>query len=89
MASWQVNAARTHFSDVLDQADTQGPQIITHHGKERSVVLSIAEYHALRPVDKEEKPDFITFLLSAPKFEFEDFELERDSSVDEREIPFE
>ena len=89
MSSWQVNAARSHFSEVLDQAETQGPQIITHHGKERSVVLSIAEYRALKPEVKEEKPDFITFLLNAPKFEFEDFELERDRSVDEREIAFE
>ena len=89
MANWQVNAARSHFSEVLDQAETAGPQIITHHGKERAVVLSIAEYLALKPEAKKEKPDFITFLLSAPKFEFEDFELERDSSVDEREIAFE
>ncbi len=89
MSSWQVNAARSHFSDVLDQAETQGPQIITHHGKERSVVLSIAEYRALKPQVKEEKPDFITFLLSGPKFDFDPLELARDQSVDERETPFE
>ena len=86
MARWQVNAARSHFSEVLDQADTAGPQIITHHGKERSVVLSIAEYRSLQPADTMTKPDFITFLLSGPKFDFEDFEIERDHSVDEREI---
>ena len=86
MAKWQVNTARSHLSEVLDQADTAGPQIITHHGKERAVVLSIAEYRALQPVQTETKPDFITFLLSAPKFDFEDFEIERDHSVDEREI---
>ena len=88
MSSWQVNAARSHFSDVLDQAETQGPQVITHHGKDRSVVLSIAEYRALQPKAKAEKPDFISFLLSGPKFEFEPFELERDRSMDERETPF-
>ena len=89
MSTWQVNAARSQFSEVLDQADTEGPQIITHHGKERAVVLSIAEYQALKPGKKEMKPDFITFLLSGPKFDFDDFELERDRSLDEREIEFE
>ena len=83
-----MNAPRSHFSDVLDQAETQGPQIITYHGKERSVVLSIAEYRALQPEAKKEKPDFTTFLLNGPKFDFDVLELERDSSVDERENPF-
>ena len=88
MSSWQVNAARSHFSDVLDQAETQGAQIITHHGRERSVVLSIAEYRTLKPEARQEKPDFITFLLSGPKFEFDESELARDRSVDDRETPF-
>ena len=89
MSTWQVNAARSRFSDLLERAENQGPQIITHHGKERSVVLSIAEYRALKPEKVPEKPDFVTFLLSGPKFDFEDFELERDRSADEREIAFE
>lgn len=89
MSTWQVNAARSRFSEVLDQAETQGPQIITHHGKERSVVLSIAEYRALQPEVKKEKPDFITFLLNGPKLDFDDSDFERDRSLDEREIPFE
>lgn len=78
MSTWQVNTARSHFGEMLDQADTQGPQIITHHGKERSVVLSIAEYRALKPEAAETiatKPDLITFLLSGPKFD--NFEIER------------
>ena len=73
MAIWQVNAARNHLSEVLDQADSEGPQFITHHGKERSVVLSMDAYRALKA---NEKPDFITFLLSGPKFD--DLEVERD-----------
>ena len=79
MASWQVNQARTHFSDVLDQADEDGPQIITHHGKERAVVLSMDAYRALKP-EPESKPklDFVSFLLSIPKIELEDWEIERD-----------
>ena len=82
MANWQVNAARSHLRDVLDQAETQGPQIITHHGKERSVVLSIAEYLSLKKTPAptaEAKLDFISFLLSEPKFD--DFEIEREDDT--------
>ena len=83
MAKWQVNQARNHLSEVLDQAESEGPQVITHHGKDRAVVLSIDSYRSLKPA--EEKPDFITFLLSGPKVDWGDT-LERDHSVDDREI---
>ena len=87
MANWAVNQARNHWSDVLDQAESDGPQIITHHGKERAVVLSVDAYRSLEA--KEDKPDFISFLLSGPKFDFEDWEIERDYPADEREIDLE
>ena len=87
MANWQVNQARNHLSEVLDQAESEGPQVITHHGKERAVVLSIDSYRSLKP--KEEKPDFISFLLNAPKVDFDDSIFERDHSTEEhREVPF-
>ena len=78
MAKWQVNAARSHLSEVLDQAESEGPQIITHHGKERSVVLSMDAYRLLKTKETE-KPDFITFLLSGPKDD--DYVVERDPDV--------
>ena len=83
MARWQVNQARSHWSDVRDQAESEGPQIITHHGKERAVVLSMEAYRSLKTA---EKPDFITYLLNGPRIDFEDFEIERDHSIDDREI---
>ena len=81
MASWQVNQARNHLSEVLDQAQTEGPQIITHHGKARAVVLSFDSYSSLEA----KKPDLISFLLHGPKPGIDDFEIERDHSTD-REI---
>ncbi len=84
MAQWQVNQARTHFSEVLDQAEGEGPQIITHHGKERAVVLSIDAYRALKPEPSPEaKPtlDFISFLMTIPKIDLEDWEIERDKDT--------
>lgn len=81
MSSWQVNQARNHLGEVLDQADAVGPQVITHHGKSRAVVLSFQMYQAL----ERNKPDLISFLLDGPKPMIDDFEVERDGSTD-REI---
>ena len=87
MASWQVNQARNHWSDVLDQAESDGPQIITHHGKERAVVLSVEEYRSLKAEKPEKKMDFISYLLSIPKVERdEDAEIVRDYPESDREI---
>ena len=45
-------------------------QIITRHGAERAVVLSIGDYRALVA----HKPNFFEYLLSGPKVD--DFEIE-------------
>jgi len=75
MGIWQVQEAKTRFSAVIDEAETQGPQIITRHGTERAVVLSIAEYRALTA----HKTDLRELLLGGPKFD--DFEVERDKDT--------
>jgi prevent-host-death family protein len=72
---WQVQQAKAHFSEVMVKAEQEGPQIITRHGTERAVVLSIADYRALTAQEK----DFHAFLLSGPKFD--DFEIERDKDT--------
>ena len=72
---WQVQEAKAHFSEVMEKAEQEGPQIITRHGTERVVVLSIADYRALTSRGK----DFHAFLLSGPKFE--DFDIERDKDT--------
>ena len=71
MATWQVQQAKSKFSELIDDAKTQGPQIITRHGAEQAVVLSISDYRALSAA----KPDLRDYLLSGP--EFEDFEIPR------------
>ena len=83
MASWQVNQARNHWSELLEQADAAGPQIITHHGKERAVVLSMDAYRSL---ETGQRPDLISFLLYGPKPGIDDFEVDRDHSANDREI---
>ena len=72
MALWQVQKAKSHFSEVMDDAATKGPQIITRHGSERAVVLSMEDYRALTA----HKPDLISYLLGGPKVD--EFEVTRD-----------
>jgi hypothetical protein len=71
---------------VIEQAEREGPQTITKHGRPRAVVLSTAAYEALAKAQTPE-PNFIDFLLnSGPKFD--DFEIERDKSTG-REVDLE
>jgi antitoxin Phd len=72
MGLWQLQEAKTKFSEVIDQANAEGPQIITRHGTERAVVLSISAYRSLTA----HKPDFRTYLLGGPKVD--GFEVPRD-----------
>jgi antitoxin Phd len=72
MTKWQVQDAKTRFSELIERARTEGPQTITRHGAERAVVLSIEDYRKLAA----HKPDFKAHLLGGPKFD--DFCIERD-----------
>lgn len=71
MANWQVQEAKTRLSELIEEADKKGPQIITRHGSEHAVVLSIADYHAL--TDRRE--NLRDYLLGGPKMD--GFEVKR------------
>lgn len=75
MGKWQVQQAKAHFSELLDDAERKGPQIITRHGAERAVVLAIDEYRSLTA----RKKDFIAHLLSVP--DFDGVQLERSNDT--------
>ena len=47
MHNWQLQEAKNKLSQVIDEAATAGPQVITRHGREVAIVLSMAEYHRL------------------------------------------
>jgi antitoxin Phd len=72
---WQVQEAKARLSEVIERARTDGPQVITRHGEERAVVLSIEDYRSMTAP----KMDFISYLLSGPKVD--DFEIERDKDT--------
>ena len=44
---WQLQEAKNRFSQVVEQAIMQGPQIITRHGIETAIVLSYQEYRRM------------------------------------------
>lgn len=75
MASWQVQEAKTRLSEVIEEAHTKGPQIITRHGAERAVVLSIDDFRALTA----HKPGLKEYLLGGPKVDSFEIEPDRDT----------
>ena len=59
---WQLQEAKQRFSELVRRAVVEGPQVVTKHGEETVVVVSIEEYRRLA----RDRPDFREFLLSAP-----------------------
>jgi prevent-host-death family protein len=42
---WQLQEAKNRFSEVVREARTSGPQIITVRGQEAAVVISPEQFH--------------------------------------------
>jgi antitoxin Phd len=68
---WQLQAAKQHFSELVERARRDGPQVVTKHGKEAVVVVSVEEFRRLR----ESEPSLVEFIRSAP--DFDELELDR------------
>ena len=67
MRRWQLQEAKNHFSDVVNRAHTEGPQIVTKRGVEMAVILSYDRYRELMG----QKMTFEEYLLTAPKVDIE------------------
>lgn len=63
--AWQLQAAKQHFSELVERARRDGPQVVTKHGKEAVVVVSVEEYRRLRGGG----PSLVEFIRSAPDFD--------------------
>jgi prevent-host-death family protein len=74
--SWQLQEAKNKLSEVVDEAQHDGPQIITRRGEEVAVVLSYEDYTRLR----RPKQDLVAFFRASPLVG-EDMDLERDRSL--------
>ena len=78
---WQLQMAKQRFSEVVDRALAEGPQIVTRRGREVAVVLGMDEYRRLR----DGEPDFKRFLMEGPSFD--DLEIERSPDTGARNRP--
>ena len=62
MATWQLQQAKQQFSEVVRRAHDDGPQVVSRHGRDVVVVVSIEEYRRLRG----QRRDFKQFLQGGP-----------------------
>jgi prevent-host-death family protein len=44
---WQLREAKNRLSEVVEEAQRNGPQVINRRGKETAIVLSYADYRRL------------------------------------------
>jgi prevent-host-death family protein len=42
--TWQLQEAKNKFSNLVERAQNDGPQVVTKHGKETVVILSVEDY---------------------------------------------
>lgn len=66
MASWQLQEAKSRFSEFLDAALTKGPQVVTRRGIEAAVLVPIEEWRRIKSMSR---PSIKELLLSGPRFE--------------------
>jgi antitoxin Phd len=59
---WQLQEAKNRFSSIVDKAQHEGPQIVTKHGKESVVVISVEDYQKM----KKPKTSLVKFLKESP-----------------------
>ena len=76
MKDWQVQEAKSRFSDLIKEAG-QSPQEITHHGHPVAVVISRETYDQLTAP----RESLVDFIRRSPLYGAEDIDLEREDSL--------
>lgn len=59
--TWPVQDAKSRFSELLDTALAEGPQIVTRRGVEAAVLLPIEQW---RRMERMTRPDLKELLLA-------------------------
>lgn len=62
MKQWQLQDAKNRFSQVVREAATSGPQLVTARGREAAVVLSAEDYRRL----SQRGSSLVDFFKSSP-----------------------
>jgi antitoxin Phd len=74
---WQLQEAKSRFSEVVDQALEHGPQVVSRRGEEVVVILSFAEYKQM----KKSQTSLGEFFRQSPLVGVEELDLTRDRSL--------
>lgn len=76
---WQLQEAKNKLSQVIKEAQTGGPQVITLRGREAAVVLSAEEYQRLTKT----QGSLVAFFQNSPWADVElDIERSKDTGRD-------
>ena len=75
---WQLQDAKAKFSEVVKRAAAEGPQVVTQHGVEAAVVMSIADYRRLEA----SRPSLVEYLTAGPKLDDKTLAVINDRSKD-------
>jgi prevent-host-death family protein len=65
MHTWQLQQAKSHFSELVELTLTEGPQMVTRRGEEAVVILAAHDYRRLSG----QMPQLMECLLNAPRGE--------------------
>lgn len=77
MHTWQMQEAKSRLSEVVKDAEREGPQEITVHGRSVAVVLSRADYDRLAGTGE----SLVAFMRRSPLADVEDLDFPRDQSL--------
>lgn len=66
LPTWQLQDAKNRFSELVDAAMEEGPQVVTRHGDEAAVVMGYEQYLVLTGRRRPSKT-FTEYLLAAPR----------------------
>jgi antitoxin Phd len=72
---WQLQTAKQKFSELVERALAEGPQVVSRRGRDVVVVVAVDEYRRLSG----DAPDFKRFLREAPDFELLETPRSRDA----------
>lgn len=67
MAKWQLQDAKSRFSELIDDTLEKGPQVVTRRGVDTAVVVSIVEWKKLKDEKRLTWKDVL--LGDGPRFE--------------------
>lgn len=66
MSAWQLQEAKAKFSEFLDAALTEGPQIVTRRGVEAAVLVPMEDWRRMQLASR---PNIKELLLAGPQFD--------------------